>query len=485
MAVEGRAKTALAGLPPCFLLQHAIGMRRWLLLWWLGVGLWAGELEARLLSALAVVPRGGDAAVAVWDCRAQRWRARLGDSAPLRLASTTKLLVAAAALLVLGPEFSFVTRVHALGPIAQGGVPGIGVVGGGDPTLDEHFWDGDPERCFRGWAERLRALGIQRIDGDLLIDNRLFQGPLRPPTYPDEGTNLMRWFSAPASAFAYNDNCIDVRAIPEQLDAPCRIEVRPRSPRIRIENRTRAVAAGGDARFDVERHPSANAVSVAGRFSQPTAWFPVAIHEDPDLLAGDALAAALSDAGIALSGSVRLGAVDARRGPLLVEHRSALLPALAVMNQRSQNFYGEQILRLIGVRRYGAGSLSAGTRAVREACQELIGEEAARFTILDGSGLSYGNTGSAEALTRLLAAMDRHRYGRLFESTLRERAGAGVQGRVKTGTLATASCLAGYVEGPRGRLAFAILLGRGQAADWSWGPPLRDRLYELIADAVR
>jgi len=56
---------------------------------------------------------------------------------------------------------------------------------------------------------------------------------------------------------------------------------------------------------------------------------------------------------------------------------------------------------------------------------------------------------------------------------------------VKTGTLASASCLAGYVEGRTGRLAFTILLGQGSANGWGWGPPLRERLYEVIAEAVR
>lgn len=460
-------------------------MRAALLAMLLSAALAAGELPERLRAAVAHVPRGGEVAVAVWDCRGQRWAALLGDPGPLRLASTTKLLVAAAALLELGPEFAFVTRLHALGPLHQGRIPGLGVIGGGDPTLDEHFWDGEPERAFRSWAERLRQLGIQRIDGDLVIDPRLFSGPIRPPTYPREGGNLTRWFSAPASAFAFNDNCIDVRALPQRPGEPCRIEVRPRSPRIRVHNRTLSVAAGEEGRFLVERAPDANAVAVSGRIARPTAWLPVAIHEEPDLIAGDALAAALAETGIALSGTVRLGPVDARRGPLLLEHRSPLPPALALMNQRSQNFYGEQILRLIGVRRFGEGSVAAGARAVHEACRALIGDEARELTIVDGSGLSYGNTGTARALVRVLAAMERHRHARPFIASLRERQTAGVTGRVKTGTLAVASCLAGFVEGPSGRLAFAILLGRGQAADWGWGPPLRERLYEVIAEAVR
>ena len=307
----------------------------------------AADLEGRLRAALAEVPARGEAAVAVWDCRARAWKTIAGDPGPLRLASTTKLLVAAAALTELGPDFRFITRIYAMGPIVGGAVPALGVIGGGDPTIDEHFWNGDPVTCLRQWAERIRAAGVTRITGDLVIDNRLFSGPIRPLTYPSDDNNVTKWFSAPASAFAFNDNCIDIRAVPTTPGEPCRIETRPSSPRIVINNRTRTVGGQGDAKFMVNRAGESNAITVSGSYGRPTAWFPVAIYEDPDLLAGDAFAAALRQAGITVGGTVRLGTVDPRAGPLLVDHRSDLLPALTLLNQRSQNFYGEQILRVM------------------------------------------------------------------------------------------------------------------------------------------
>lgn len=443
------------------------------------------DLDDRVRAALAQVPRGGEAAVAVWDCNARAWSVVAGDPGPLRLASTTKLFVAAAALGELGTEFRFVTRICALGPVRNGAIPALGVIGGGDPTIDEHFWNGDPEQCLRQWAERIRLAGVTRIDGDLLIDNRLFRGPERPSTYPSDGGNLIRWFSAPASAFAFNDNCIDVRAVPTAPGQPCRVETRPRSPRITVDNRTRTVAGTGDATFMVNRAADANALTVSGSYARTTAWFPASIHSDPDLLAGDAFAAALRDAGIQLTGQVRLGAVDPRLGPLLVEHRSELIPAVNLMNQRSQNFYGEQLLRLVGLKRLREGSIAAGSRAVRDACAPLMGEDAASVTLLDGSGLSYGNVASARALCRMLANLDASPLSAIFAASMKDKPHAGVAGKVKTGTLATAACLAGYVTGRSGHRAFAILLGQGNANGWGWGPPLRDRLYEVIAESVR
>ncbi len=451
----------------------------------------AADLESRLQVALGQVPARGDAAVAVWNCKTRAWAAVAGDPGPLRLASTTKLLISSAALIHLGTDFRFITRIHALGPIANGSVPGLGVIGGGDPTIDEHFWNGDPVTCLRQWAERIRSAGITRIAGDLVIDNRLFSGPIRPQTYPTDDGNTTKWFSAPASAFAFNDNCIDVRALPTSPGEPCRIETRPASPRITIVNRTRTVGGQGDARFMVNRANDANTITVSGSYGRPTAWFPVAIHSDPDLLAGDAFAAALRVSGITLDGNVRLGAIDPRQGALLVDHRTELLPALTLLNQRSQNFYGEQILRIIGrMHRVdpaipGEGSVLFGAQSVREIVAPLMGEDIQGVTVLDGSGLSYGNLGSARGLCRLLAAMDASATGKLLYGTLKDKPHAGIVGKVKTGTLATTSCLAGYVDGRGGRLAFVILLSQGGANSWGWGSAMRERLYEVIAEAVR
>jgi D-alanyl-D-alanine carboxypeptidase len=74
----------------------------------------------------------------------------------------------------------------------------------------------------------------------------------------------------------------------------------------------------------------------------------------------------------------------------------------------------------------------------------------------------------------------------VFVDSLKERPSAGVRGRVKTGTLAIACCLVGYLDPPGGgRYAFAILLNRGDAPSLAWAPKLRDRLYEAMAAGVR
>ena len=444
----------------------------------------ASELQDRLDTLLSQLPAGSRAGVVLQDTTDHHLLYHAGADQPLSLASTTKLLVATAALLQLGVDYQFSTRLIGLGAIQDGVLPGLGVIGGGSPCLDEHFaTGGDPEHVFSEWAALLRQHGVTSIAGDVVIDNHLFSGPIRPATYPADAENQQRWFSAPASAFAWNDNCIEVRLEPTSLGKPAQVDVRPRSGRIAIVNQSRS---GASTRPILSRDLFSNTITAAGTCSRTTAWFPLAIQADPDLLNGDQLKASLIEAGIPVSGTVRLGAVDAAAGHLLIDSRQDLVPAVTLMNQHSQNFYGEQLLRLVAVARGAEGSIDAGSQAVLQVLSDKLGDGFAGITLLDGCGLSYGNQASAATMAHLLDAIQGTPLHEVFIDSLKEHPTSGVRGRVKTGTLAIACCLVGYLDPPgRPRYAFAILLNKGDAPAFDWAPHLRDQLYEAMAEGVR
>ncbi|MDA3960946.1 MAG: D-alanyl-D-alanine carboxypeptidase/D-alanyl-D-alanine-endopeptidase [Planctomycetota bacterium] len=454
------------------------------------VALWPGclpaaDLSAQLRSLINAAPDGSRASIAVIDCATGKWVFQAEAERPQRIASVAKLLVSSAALLELGPDYQFTTTLVSLGPIVAGAAPGLGVIGGGSPCLDEHFSDKQPDRIFVAWATQLTHAGVQRIDGDLVVDNRLFAGPIRPSTYPDDHTNAQRWYSAPASAFAFNDNCIEVRVVPGVSGQAARVETRPRSNRIAINNRTTTVTSKPSPGLIVTRAHHANSLTVSGRYRKTSSWFPLAIHEDPDLLAGDHLAALLKDAGIPLSGTVRLGAMNPAAGPVLVTQHDPLLPALQILNQRSQNFYGEQILRVIGAHRTGSGSIAAGTEAVLGVLRADLGLALDSVTLLDGSGLSYNNRASAGDICRLLAAMDQGPHAEIFSGTLKDKWSGKVRARVKTGSLNVARCLAGYIPGQNStNYAFAILLNKHSAKSIYWANTLRDKSFQAMAKAL-
>jgi D-alanyl-D-alanine carboxypeptidase/D-alanyl-D-alanine-endopeptidase (penicillin-binding protein 4) len=340
-------------------------------------------------------------------------------------------------------------------------VPGLLIEGGGDPCLDEHFTEQQPERVLADWVTRLQAAGIRRIDGPVLVDGSLFVGPQRPPTYPQDHRNLQQWYSAPASAFAWLDNCIEVQVRPATtIGQPAEVLIRPNSPRIQIVNKSRTVAKVAKPMLLVTRAHHANQLTVSGDYDRPTAWFPMAIDLDADLLHADHFCQLLRQAGLAVPERSERGLLSEQpQAQVLIDHSSALAPALTILNQRSLNLYGEQLLRLVAIARGLPGSVDQGCQAVADTLAE-VGFELAGLSLLDGSGLSYENRASARAVCELLRGMLAQAEGPLYRSTLKELQQDGVTLQVKTGTLAVARSLAGYFDRNGRTYAFAILIER-------------------------
>ncbi len=85
-------------------------------------------------------------------------------------ASNMKVVTLAAAAERLGWDFSFETRLVAVGTVERGVLNGdLIVVGTGDPSLDD--WDGNATRLFATWAKTLKASGISTIDGRIVGDD--------------------------------------------------------------------------------------------------------------------------------------------------------------------------------------------------------------------------------------------------------------------------------------------------------------------------
>lgn len=139
------------------------------------------------------------------------------------------------------------------------------------------------------------------------------------------------------------------------------------------------------------------------------------------------------------------------------------------MNQVSDNFYAEILLKGLGARLLGAGTTAAGASVVAR-YQRAVG---VRAQVVDGSGLSRADAVSPRDVGRLLVHATRQPW---FDSFYRSLPLAGRQGtlkkrmrgtpaagrcRAKTGTLIAVSALAGYCRSATGStIAFAVLMNR-------------------------
>jgi D-alanyl-D-alanine carboxypeptidase/D-alanyl-D-alanine-endopeptidase (penicillin-binding protein 4) len=193
---------------------------------------------------------------------------------------------------------------------------------------------------------------------------------------------------------------------------------------------------------------------------------------DPPRYFGEALRAALVEEGVGIDGAtVEVAGLPEVGWRSVHVHRTGLLPVLEILNKRSQNFYAESLLKLLGARLCDEGSWAAGHRVVADFLAE-IGIEPGTYSLIDGSGMSRGNRLTPRQMTLVLRHMFYHPWGGEFVRTLpysgevdlrweKRLADPPYRGNVmaKTGYLNGVSTLSGYAKARSGKLyAFALLM---------------------------
>ncbi len=404
--------------------------------------------------------------------------AHLAD-APRILASNTKLFTTAAAFDQLGSDFVFSTPLLMRGSLYDGFLSGdLAVVGSGDPNISGRLHDADPFAIFKGWAEQLRRRGVRRVRGNLYLVGGLFDDEWVHPDWPAD--QLDRWYEAPIAALSFSDNCFLVRVRPgQQAGEPAVVEQVPDLGLYEVNNTATTTASRRQHAIQVTRPRGSTVFQVTGRIYRDgdsvDKWVSV---QDPISFFAAALRAALREKGIEVDGAdQRVAALPGAVWEEVARHRSSLETTLSITNRRSQNFYAESLLKLLGARSEGVGSWDSGLRVVKRFLTS-IGIESSAYVVADGSGMSRHNRATPRQLTQLLGYLN-SRHDR--EGFLRSLPASGEEatswhnrlvedpyrGRVlaKTGTLRGVSTLSGYATATSGRFyAFSLLFNDTPAA---------------------
>src|SRR3989339_771459 len=107
-------------------------------------------------------------------------------------ASTMKLVTSAAALELLGPEYTFKTNIGYTGsPSRSGRLDGnIVITGGGDPSLGSEYFNDHYREFIDSWVEAIKNAGIKKIRGRIVTDDSYYDFEPVPPRWlwEDMGT---------------------------------------------------------------------------------------------------------------------------------------------------------------------------------------------------------------------------------------------------------------------------------------------------------
>ncbi len=412
--------------------------------------------------------------------------AAVAPDEPLIPASTVKILTAACALERLGPAFRIRTLVLADSvPDVTGAVQGaLYFRGGGDPELrPEDLW---------GMVADLAAGGVRQVDGDVVLDDSLFEPPGRPAGWPPPMTSPAP-YDSPQGALALAWNSVEILLYPgSRIGDPARWETAPLSDLVRV---TGAVTTGprNAINCSLETAPDGPpAIRVAGAVARGRAPAAEWVHlGDPTSAFEGAVQRLLRAAGVSVRGVVRRG-VAPGAAVVLLEHESPpLARVLAPIVKNSSNFGAEMVTRLLAA---AGGETPATTAAgVQRITACATGWEAPLdgARLVDGSGYSRADRLSARTLVQVLRAAGANpSWGADFRASL-SRAGEDGSlrrrlrefgGRLlgKTGSLDGVAALAGFLTARRGgEFAFAILLNQGRGA-----PPVSPASVDMVFRAL-
>ena len=407
---------------------------------------------------------------------------------PMNPASVMKLVPMYVALNLLGPAYRWKTPVYAVGPLQGGVLSGdLAFVGSADPHLmADNLWS---------LAQRLRDLGLRRIDGNVLVDRSAFDLPPHDRAAFD-GDTLAPYNVGP-NAFLLNFGAMRLSFQPEPQRGQVGIAVEPPLAGFNVAHRPQLAGAACGAWKDRLQANFAQPLAPAftGQYSPQCGeqTWNIAAPMPADAFVQGILAALFAQVGIAWSGQVVSGRLPPTASLLTTWESEPLAVVVRDINKYSNNVMAQQVFLTLALQTYGPPADFA--RAAQATHQWLNAHQLAMPDLVldNGCGLSRIARISAGDINRLLRAAWASPVMPEFiaslplageDGTLKRRFEGSPQAgwvHAKTGSLRNVLSLAGYVQSPTtGRRATVVAVINDANALGGWGA-----VEALLDEALR
>jgi serine-type D-Ala-D-Ala carboxypeptidase/endopeptidase (penicillin-binding protein 4) len=357
--------------------------------------------------------------------------------------SCIKIVTTAAALHLLGPDYSFETHLEYDGAIASDKTlhGNLYIHGGGDPCLGSDRTSSWKQQ-IKIWADAVEHLGVRTIVGDVIGDATRWEKGAAAPSWAWE--DVGNYYGAGASALSFHENFYTLFFKPGlEGSAATILRTEPHIPTLTLHNEVTTGAIGSGDRACIYGAEFSHSQVVRGTIPAGVLEFSIkGAIPDPAAFATAVLTQELAARGIAIR---HQPCPSQHRASFHTTHSPQLCHIVALTNQKSINLYAEHLLKKMGEKVYREGSTTAGIRAIRDflTAQSI---DLKGFNMADGSGLSRKNLVTTKQFVSLLIKM--RKSDDFFQSLNENKEGV----RSKTGSMSFIRCCAGYT----GDIAFAI-----------------------------
>lgn len=410
----------------------------------------------------------------------------LYEKNPLKLmnpASNMKLLTTGAALYHLGPQFRFPTEFYSDTRLRRGHIRNLWIKGYGDPVLVTE----EMEKI----VDALYKKGLRVVEGSIYADDTYFDRKNKMTYQYSKKTEA---HEVVTGALSFNFNSLHFLLSPAKKigDQPL-LTLKPPTSFVEIVNEAETSARRSRLKIESEvEFDSTRRLRVRGRLPRRYRQFSMRkVIRDPALYTGTILKDFLEARGIEVKGRVKRRKVPSSASVIYQYDSPPLNEILQGLNKFSNNFTAEQIVKVMGAKKYGPpGSLKKGSK-VMENYLLHTGIPPGSYKIVNGSGLSKDNRLSAAQIVRVLETSYRYHFANDFisslsisrvDGTLKDRfRKTPLKGLIwaKTGSLAFINTLSGYLMINKVPIAFSILMN-----DFSTSLKSVQRVQEKILMAV-
>lgn len=416
----------------------------------------------------------------------------------LHPASNMKLLSGAAALIGLGEDYTFQTKLAYDGSIDKNVLNGdIYIQGKGDPTIL-------PED-IEAFARTIQSLGITQINGEIYVDDFHFDHIRLSPglVWGDQpyyyGSQISALTISPNKDYDTGTICLTIEPADGEGKKPT-IKSYPQTAYVHIQNEATTGKETHepleDSELEINRLHGTNNIVLSGSIplKGETEKIWVSVWE-PSLYVGTLLKEALERKGIITQDEISRKVMPSSSSILEEKTSIPLKEILISFMKLSNNGLGEMFVKELGKLNQGIGGWEEGLEELMKILQPY-GIEEDHVDVRDGSGLSHGTTISAKAFTNFLYNIQSEEWfsiflhslpiageeDRMIGGTLSERM-PNIHLRAKTGTIDGVSTLSGYLTTKTGeQWIVSILLNNVHEKDSETIKEVEDKMIALLFD---
>jgi D-alanyl-D-alanine carboxypeptidase/D-alanyl-D-alanine-endopeptidase (penicillin-binding protein 4) len=443
-------------------------------------------------AAVSFYLAGSDSCKTLFDYNAEK---------SLTPASVMKLITTAAALELLGPDYTFRTMIGYTGSFNKRSgrlVGDIIIRGGGDPVLGsknfEEYYAGFTDK----WVTEIKKLGIKKIDGHVITDDSYYNYQPIPAKWLWEDAG--NYYGAGAYGLSVFDNTYEIH-FKTSADGLTQVITGIYPEECRFEFANWLEAAGTADEGYVFAAPYSTNGWLAGKIPVNLEDFILeASIADPPLIMAKVIDQKLRSSGISVShtpSTTRLqqSTINNKVYPVAEITSPPLNKIIEVLNHNSVNMYAEHLTKELGKVFKNKGSTEAGVEVIKEFLTKA-GINTGGLFIEDGSGLSPLDAINSRELVRLLCYMKTN--GKDFNEYFSSLPDAGKEGTlknifrdpvfdtklaIKSGSMTRVRSYAGYIKTASGNdLIFSIIVNNYAGSSQKIISYIEEIIKEIISE---